>query len=38
MRALFRDADLDVIRQLMQTNFFGTVYATKFALPYVTAG
>ncbi len=37
MRALFRDADLDVIRQLMQTNFFGTVYATKFALPYITA-
>ncbi|MFD2785211.1 SDR family oxidoreductase [Hymenobacter rubripertinctus] len=37
MRALFRDADLDVIRQLMQTNFFGTVYATKFALPHITA-
>jgi dehydrogenase/reductase SDR family protein 7B len=36
MRALFRDADLDVIRQLMQTNFFGTVYATKFALPHIT--
>ncbi|RSK29764.1 SDR family oxidoreductase [Hymenobacter metallilatus] len=36
MRALFRDASLDVIRQLMQTNFFGTVYTTKFALPYLT--
>ncbi|GAB3290235.1 SDR family oxidoreductase [Hymenobacter tenuis] len=36
MRALFRDADLEVIRRLMQTNFFGTVYATKFALPYIT--
>lgn len=36
MRALFRDAELDVIRQLMQTNFFGTLYATKFALPYIT--
>ncbi|WP_426492485.1 SDR family oxidoreductase [Hymenobacter sp. 102] len=36
MRALFRDASLDVIRQLMQTNFFGTVYTTKFALPYIT--
>ncbi|MBX0289032.1 SDR family oxidoreductase [Hymenobacter sp. HSC-4F20] len=36
MRALFRDADLDVIRRLMQTNFFGTVYTTKFALPHVT--
>ncbi|GAA4012775.1 SDR family oxidoreductase [Hymenobacter fastidiosus] len=37
MRALFQDADLDVIRQLMQTNFFGTVYATKFALPHIVA-
>jgi len=37
MRALFQEADLDVIRRLMQTNFFGTVYATKFALPHVTA-
>ncbi|UPL47772.1 SDR family oxidoreductase [Hymenobacter sublimis] len=36
MRALFRDADLDVIRRLMQTNFFGTVYTTKFALPHIT--
>ncbi|UYZ63686.1 SDR family oxidoreductase [Hymenobacter weizhouensis] len=36
MRALFRDADLDVIHRLMQTNFFGTVYTTKFALSYVT--
>ncbi|SHI90644.1 Short-chain dehydrogenase [Hymenobacter daecheongensis DSM 21074] len=37
MRARFEDADLDVIRQLMQTNFFGTVYATKFALPHIIA-
>ncbi|GAA4383624.1 SDR family oxidoreductase [Hymenobacter koreensis] len=37
MRALFQDADLDVIQQLMQTNFFGTVYTTKFALPHVLA-
>ncbi|ALD20622.1 SDR family oxidoreductase [Hymenobacter sp. DG25A] len=37
MRALFQDADLDVIRQLMQTNFFGTVYTTKFALPHIVA-
>jgi short-subunit dehydrogenase len=35
MRALFADASLDVIRQLMQTNFFGTVYTTKFALPHL---
>ncbi|RYU72418.1 SDR family oxidoreductase, partial [Hymenobacter persicinus] len=37
MRALFQDADLDVIRRLMQTNFFGTVYTTKFALPHILA-
>ncbi|MBC6989385.1 SDR family oxidoreductase [Hymenobacter sp. BT491] len=37
MRALFQDADLDVIRRLMQTNFFGTVYTTKFALPHLLA-
>ncbi|GAB2943268.1 SDR family oxidoreductase [Hymenobacter coalescens] len=35
MRALFAEASLDVIRQLMQTNFFGTVYTTKFALPHL---
>ena len=33
MRARFQDADLDVIKRLMQTNFFGTVFTTKFALP-----
>lgn len=35
MRALFADLDLSVIRQLMDTNFWGTVYCTKFALPYL---
>jgi len=33
MRALFCDVDLEVIRKLMDTNFWGTVYCTKFALP-----
>lgn len=33
MRALFKDLDLAVIRQLMEVNFFGTVYCTKYALP-----
>ncbi|MCX6285807.1 MAG: SDR family oxidoreductase [Bacteroidetes bacterium] len=33
MRALFEDVDLDVIRRLMETNFWGTVYCSKFALP-----
>jgi dehydrogenase/reductase SDR family protein 7B len=35
MRAKFADADLSVIKQLMQTNFFGTVFTTKFALPHL---
>jgi dehydrogenase/reductase SDR family protein 7B len=37
MRAMFQDADLAVIQRLMQTNFFGTVYTTKFALPHLLA-
>jgi len=35
MRALFEEVDLSVIRQLMDINFFGTVYATKYALPHI---
>jgi len=35
MRALFEELDLNVIRQLMDVNFFGTVYCSKFALPYL---
>ncbi len=35
MRALFKDLDLKVIRQLMDINFWGTVYCTKYALPYL---
>jgi dehydrogenase/reductase SDR family protein 7B len=35
MRALFNDVHLDVINKLMDTNFWGTVYCTKFALPYL---
>ncbi|WP_375416060.1 SDR family oxidoreductase [uncultured Hymenobacter sp.] len=37
MRARFQDADLEVIKQLMQTNFFGAVFTTKFALPHLLA-
>ncbi|WP_114749131.1 SDR family oxidoreductase [Pleomorphovibrio marinus] len=33
MRALFSELDLKVFRQVMDINFWGTVYATKFALP-----
>lgn len=35
MRALFRDLHLDVIRELMNINFWGTVYCTKYALPWL---
>jgi short-subunit dehydrogenase len=35
MRALFEDVDLKVLHQLMDTNFWGTVYCSKFALPYL---
>lgn len=35
MRALFKDCDLSVIKSLMDVNFWGTVYCTKFALPYL---
>ncbi|QNL48931.1 SDR family oxidoreductase [Olivibacter sp. SDN3] len=33
MRALFNELDLRVLRNLMDVNFWGTVYCTKFALP-----
>ena len=35
MRAMFKDLDLSVIKSLMDVNFWGTVYCTKFALPYL---
>ena len=35
MRSLFKDVDLNVIESLMNTNFWGTVYCTKYALPYL---
>ncbi|WP_297336937.1 SDR family oxidoreductase [Algoriphagus sp.] len=37
MRALFEDLDLEVFRKVMDTNFWGTVYATKFCLPAILA-
>lgn len=33
MRALFRELDLQVLRNLMDINFWGAVYCTKYALP-----
>lgn len=35
MRALFKDVELSVLKQLMDVNFWGTVYCTKYALPYL---
>ncbi|EPR68493.1 SDR family oxidoreductase [Cyclobacterium qasimii] len=32
MRALFRELDLKVFHQVMDINFWGTVYATKFCM------
>jgi short-subunit dehydrogenase len=37
MRALFKDVELKVMEELMQTNFWGAVYCTKYALPYLIA-
>lgn len=35
MRALFSELELSVFQRVMDTNFWGTVYATKAALPYL---
>lgn len=35
MRATFKDLELSVIKELMDTNFYGAVYCTKFALPHL---
>lgn len=35
MRALFEEAELSVVKELMDVNFWGAVYCTKFALPAI---
>jgi len=35
MRAEFEDVSFDTMRRLMDTNFWGAVYCTKFALPAI---
>ena len=35
MRALFEETELNVLKKVMDTNFWGTVYCTKYALPYL---
>ncbi len=35
MRGLFQETDLSVLKTLMDVNFWGTVYCTKYALPHI---
>ena len=35
MRALFEEMKLDVFKQVMDVNFNGVLYATKYALPHI---
>lgn len=37
MRASTINVEMNVIRKVMDVNFWGTVYCTKFALPYLLA-
>lgn len=32
MRSLFKDAEIDVIKKVMDINFFGAVYCTRYAI------
>lgn len=35
MRALFEDVDIEVLKKVMDINFYGVLYATKFCLPQI---
>jgi len=35
MRAMFAELDLNILKELMEVNFWGTVYMTKLALPSI---
>ena len=35
MRANFSEVDMDVLRQVMETNFWGSVYCSRYALPHI---
>jgi len=35
MRSIFNNLNLSVFKKVMQVNFWGTVYCTKYALPYI---
>ncbi len=36
MRAIFSEVDLDVVKKVMDINFYGVLYATKYCLPSIT--
>jgi short-subunit dehydrogenase len=36
MRALFSEVDLDVVKKVMDINFYGVLYATRYCLPEIT--
>ena len=36
MRALVKDVDIEVMRKVMDVNFYGAVYCSMFALPFIT--
>lgn len=35
MRSLFVDTEIETIKKVMDINFWGTVYCTKFSLPHI---
>jgi dehydrogenase/reductase SDR family member 7B len=35
MRAMFEEVDIDVIKKVMDINFYGVLYATKYCLPEI---
>jgi short-subunit dehydrogenase len=35
MRAVFNEMEVDVLKSVMDINFYGTVYCTKYALPHI---
>lgn len=36
MRALFSEVDIQVVKKVMDINFYGVLYATKYCLPEIT--
>ena len=36
MRALFTEVDMDVVKSVMDINFYGALYATRYCLPEIT--